>query len=199
MPKVTQQYRDARREQILAAARRCFLRKGFHETSMQDLFSEAGLSSGSVYLYFPSKDDMIMAIAEENMRVVVSVIHALAGGQRDGGLGATLAEVLRLVEKKNQETDLGRMAALVWSEAIRNPALAKRFEEGVQQMRADLAEAIRGYQKAGTLPKGPSADALATLFIAIVPGYILQLGLFGQDQVANATDVAAAAIALWPN
>ncbi len=44
MPKVTQQHMDARREQILDAARRCFLRDGFHSTSMQDLFAEAGLS-----------------------------------------------------------------------------------------------------------------------------------------------------------
>ena len=43
MPKVSQQHRDARREQIMAAARRCFLRDGFHATSMQDLFAEAGL------------------------------------------------------------------------------------------------------------------------------------------------------------
>jgi AcrR family transcriptional regulator len=45
MPRVSQQYRDSRREQILAAARRCFLRDGFHETSMQDLFAESGLSA----------------------------------------------------------------------------------------------------------------------------------------------------------
>ena len=65
MPKVTQQYRDARRDQILGAARRCFLRDGFHSTSMQDLFAEAGLSAGAVYRYFASKDEVIVAIAEE--------------------------------------------------------------------------------------------------------------------------------------
>ena len=73
MPKVSQQHRDARREQILAAARRCFLRDGFHATSMQDLFAESGLSSGAVYSYFASKDDVIEAIAEENIRGVLSV------------------------------------------------------------------------------------------------------------------------------
>ncbi len=91
MPKVSQEYRDARREQILNAARRCFLRDGFHETSMQDLFAEAGLSSGAVYRYFPGKEDVILAIAEENMRDVVEMIHlaapgaARAVGRRRGG------------------------------------------------------------------------------------------------------------------
>jgi Bacterial regulatory proteins, tetR family len=43
VPKVSEEYRDARRSQILDAAKRCFLRDGFHETSMQDLFTEVGL------------------------------------------------------------------------------------------------------------------------------------------------------------
>jgi TetR/AcrR family transcriptional regulator, transcriptional repressor of aconitase len=66
MPKVTHEYRDARRDQILSAARRCFLRNGFHATSVQDLVAESGLSSGAVYRYFASKDDVIIAIAEEH-------------------------------------------------------------------------------------------------------------------------------------
>jgi TetR/AcrR family transcriptional regulator, transcriptional repressor of aconitase len=78
MPKVTQQYRDARRDQILSAARRCFLRDGFHATSMQDLFAEAGLSAGAVYRYFASKEDMIIAIAEENMLDIVDMVHDVA-------------------------------------------------------------------------------------------------------------------------
>ena len=81
MPKVSQQYRDARRDQILNAARRCFLRDGFHATSMQDLFAEAGLSSGAVYRYFASKDDVIIAIAEDNMRGVVEMIRDVAAQQ----------------------------------------------------------------------------------------------------------------------
>src|SRR6516165_12628 len=75
VPKVSQQYRDARRDQILDAARRCFLRDGFHATSMQDLFAEASLSSGAFYRYFASKDDVIIAIAEDNMGGVLETIR----------------------------------------------------------------------------------------------------------------------------
>jgi AcrR family transcriptional regulator len=72
MPRRSQEYRDARRQHILDAAKRCFVRNGFHETSMQDLFAEADLSAGAVYGYFASKDDVILAIAEENIHDVVS-------------------------------------------------------------------------------------------------------------------------------
>ena len=94
MPKVTQQHRDARREQILAAARRCFLSDGFHATSMQDLFAASGLSSGAVYSYFASKDDVIVAIAEENMRGVTEMITAGSSG------GTRYAHMRRNIETR---------------------------------------------------------------------------------------------------
>lgn len=194
MPKVSQQYRDARREQILGAARRCFLRDGFHATSMQDLCAELGLSSGSVYRYFASKDDVILAIAEENLRDIVAVFAALASQRRDEGLGAVLAEVLRLVATKNQETDLGPVSVLVWSEALRNRSLRDRFETAVTQMRADLTDLVRGYQSTGVLPEDVAPEALAALLISIIPGFIVQLGLFGEDHLP---DVPAAAARLW--
>ena len=195
MPKVSQEYRDARRDQILAAAKRCFLRDGFHETSMQDLFVESGLSSGVVYRFFAGKEDMILAIAEENMRDVVSLIHALATGSHGDGLGAALAEVLEMVRGKHAQSALGAMAVLVWSEALRNPSLAKQFEAATTQMRADLADVVREYQARGGLPRDAAADALATLFMAIGPGFILQLAMFGDRAVAGVPDAARV---LWP-
>jgi hypothetical protein len=55
MPRVSQQYRDARRRELLEAAGRCFAENGFLSTSMQDLFEASGLSAGLVYRYFRSK------------------------------------------------------------------------------------------------------------------------------------------------
>ena len=64
VPRVSEAHLAARRQQILDAARTCFLRNGFHQTSMQDVIREAGLSVGAVYRYFPSKNDLITALAE---------------------------------------------------------------------------------------------------------------------------------------
>ena len=47
------------------AAWKCFSRNGFHSTSMADVIAEAGLSAGAVYLYFRSKDDIIVAVATQ--------------------------------------------------------------------------------------------------------------------------------------
>src|SRR3954463_9130689 len=63
VPRVSEDHVLARRQQILTAARTCFLSKGLHNTSMQDLIQEAGLSVGAVYRYFKSKNEIINAIA----------------------------------------------------------------------------------------------------------------------------------------
>jgi AcrR family transcriptional regulator len=195
MPKVTQQYRDARRDQILSAARRCFLRDGFHATSMQDLFAEAGLSSGAVYRYFASKDDVIIAIAEENMRDVVEMIHAVATQQPGRSAGAAVADVLEILRAKDAQNGLGGLALLAWAEALRNPSLAEQFKELLTQMLTDLAEVVAEQQNSADLPQSVPADALAAVLISIVPGYILQLTLLGAAAVEGVPDAVRA---LWP-
>jgi TetR/AcrR family transcriptional regulator, transcriptional repressor of aconitase len=195
VPKVSQEYRDARRQQILDAAKRCFLREGFHETSMQDLFAESGLSAGAVYRYFRSKDDMILAIADANLGDVVALIHALATSPRQQGLGAAMTSVLTMILDKHEKDDLGTMAVIVWSEVLRNPLLAQRLDASLSQMRADFTEVVRGHQAQGTLPADAEPDALAGLLMAMIPGFILQLAIFGDHAAAG---MPAAARAMWP-
>ncbi len=72
MPRVSDEHLEARRAQILGAARRAFTRNGFHSTSMQDILRESGLSAGAVYRYFPSKVDIIAAIASSAMAAMMS-------------------------------------------------------------------------------------------------------------------------------
>ena len=194
MPKVTQQYLDDRRQEILSAARRCFLRNGFHTTSMQDLFAEAGLSSGAVYRYFPSKDDMIIAIAAENMQDVLAMIHTVATQQPGRSVGAVLGDLLTMVQDKHQDQALGGLAVLTWAEALRNPSLAAQFTELLLRLKGDLAEVVRAHQASGGLPTDVSAEALATVLMSIVPGYILQLALLGPAAVEGAADAVRA---LW--
>src|SRR5512135_3056755 len=59
MPKVTEEHSLARRQQIIDAAYRCFARRGFHQTTMREIYEEAKLSPGAVYHYFASKEEII--------------------------------------------------------------------------------------------------------------------------------------------
>lgn len=53
-----------RRDAILAAARTVFLRDGYKETRMADVAAEAGIAVGTLYLYFPGKDDLVQALVD---------------------------------------------------------------------------------------------------------------------------------------
>src|SRR5260221_12602324 len=64
MPKTSAAAKEARRTQILDAAVRCFARTGYYATTIEDVVRETGLSRGALYLYFPSKEALYLAISD---------------------------------------------------------------------------------------------------------------------------------------
>ncbi|QWF77785.1 TetR/AcrR family transcriptional regulator [Amycolatopsis sp. CA-230715] len=194
MPRVSQQYKDDQRAQILDAARRCFVRNGFHQTSMQDVFTEAGKSAGAVYRYFPSKEAMIVATATQNLEDVGDVLRAAVAAGTGRGLGPVLAELLDAVAARHAEHQLAAVALMVWSESLRDQALADRLRESIAAMSADLADLVRERQQAGDWAGG-AADQVAPVLLSILPGFLLTLALRGPRAVSGFPDAVRA---LWP-
>jgi TetR/AcrR family transcriptional regulator, repressor for uid operon len=64
MPRLAPQTQAARRERILDAAERCFIGKGFHPATMDDICREARVSPGALYTYFASKEELIVGLCE---------------------------------------------------------------------------------------------------------------------------------------
>jgi AcrR family transcriptional regulator len=89
MPKISDERRTERREQILAGARRCFAEHGYEGATVVRLEREIGLSRGAIFNYFPSKEDLFVELcsrdAERLSQVWVSE-----------GLAAIVREVLEL-------------------------------------------------------------------------------------------------------
>src|ERR1041385_5448735 len=82
VPRITPERREAKRAEIVAAARRCFSRDGFHQTSMPDIAAEAGVSAGAPYRYFASKEEIILAIAGDAFRLIFEPVERL-GARHD--------------------------------------------------------------------------------------------------------------------
>ena len=79
----------AKRQQILDGARRCFLAQGFDGASMNDIVVAAGVSKGTVYAYFPSKEKLFAAMVFEDKRRHAERLAVLGDETRP------VAEVLR--------------------------------------------------------------------------------------------------------
>ncbi|WP_067682997.1 TetR/AcrR family transcriptional regulator [Nocardia miyunensis] len=186
MPRVSQQYKDDQRAEILVAARRCFVRNGFHQTTMQDVFAEAGKSAGAVYRYFPKKEDMIVGVAAANLDEVAEVLRAaVADGDGEGGAGEVMARLLETVIERHRDEQLAAVALMVWSEALRNPALAQRLRAAATVMSRDIAGLVRVREESRS---GASADALARVILSILPGFLVNLALLSPEGVAGFPD-----------
>jgi AcrR family transcriptional regulator len=179
MPKVTDAHRAARRRQILDAASRCFVRDGFHATSMQDVLGEAGLSAGAVYRYFPSKAAIVAAIAEETVGDVIRVIEEITGAEPVPPVEETMARVLRAVDAHTGPQGNARIAMQVWAEALREPALADLVKATYGRIRASFVELARRAREAGKLPADADPEQVGTVLFSMIPGYILQRLLVG--------------------
>ena len=66
MPKISEEARERRRDEILEAARRCFATHGYEGATVVKLEEETGLSRGAIFNYFPSKDEIFLALAERD-------------------------------------------------------------------------------------------------------------------------------------
>jgi len=69
--------RQEREQLILQTADELLLEKGYHDTSIEDIAARVGISKGTVYLHFASKDDLVFALLERGMRELQATLDAI--------------------------------------------------------------------------------------------------------------------------
>ena len=94
-----------KREAILRAATQVFAAKGFFQSQVADVARAAGVAAGTVYLYFRSKDDLLVSLFERSMRDALAAIHAALDGIDDPR--ERLGRIARLhLERLGRDRDL---------------------------------------------------------------------------------------------
>lgn len=73
----------ARRELILAAAAELFVERGYGGTSMREIAGRVGLLAGSVYHYYPAKENLFLAVQKEGFRQIVERVEHVIRGSTD--------------------------------------------------------------------------------------------------------------------
>ncbi|KIR65057.1 TetR/AcrR family transcriptional regulator [Micromonospora haikouensis] len=185
MPRVSDEHLAARRQQILDAARRCFLRDGFHRTSMQDVIAEAGLSVGAVYRYFPSKNDLITAIAQSVVGGADQVFAGLTATDPPLPLVEALDRALTYVDGQAGPDGILPLALQVWSEAQRDPALAEFVRATYDRLRGHFAVLAARARETGELPPDADPEAVGAALFGLIPGYFTQKILTGAPDRAT--------------
>jgi AcrR family transcriptional regulator len=175
MPKISQAKRDARQQQILDAALKCFSENGFHQTGMADIVRRSGLSHGAVYLYFQSKDDLIAALAVDRHRQE-ALLNEAAGHADDPfeGLSVLVRGYARwLTDRTAEETR--RVGVNGWAEALRNERVRIGVIEGIDAARAVIVHLVERAQAKRLISRELDADAIARTLVATFQGFLLQV------------------------
>jgi TetR/AcrR family transcriptional regulator, fatty acid metabolism regulator protein len=90
--------RNEKRERILSAAERVFARRGFFAARVSEIAKDAGVADGTIYLYFKSKDDLLISLFEARMKQVNALLRAtIADVPPSEQLCAFIRAYLRLV------------------------------------------------------------------------------------------------------
>jgi TetR/AcrR family transcriptional regulator, transcriptional repressor of aconitase len=161
MPKVDQEHLDARRKQIVDAARTRFTAHGFAGTSMADLVAESGLSTGAIYRYFKGKDEIVIAVCEEGSEAFPTALTIEA-----------VTDFLEHVRVLARDEGHARLTAQIYAEAAVSPALAKVVRRQLDRLRSALVELIPDGRR-------DEAEATAEAFVALSSGYSQQLAVRG--------------------
>ena len=136
----------ARREAILAAARKVFARKGFEGSTIVDIAREAGVASGTVYLYYASKLDLFAALNARLFQVINQAL--LAAGAPPDVPGGTRARMSAVFEACSRHRDLLR---LVFLNPDPRTEVARRMKHADEERLRPLAELFRAGMTAGVV------------------------------------------------
>jgi AcrR family transcriptional regulator len=183
MPKITAERREARREQILDAARACVQEHGLEAVSMEMIIARSGLSTGAVYGYFKGKDDIISAVVTEGTAAMGRQLIPILANPEPPPLPELVDQLLRTITGFGQDKRDGidRLLAAIhgWSHSQSTPGLRATTRAAYRGQRQLLADTVRRWQEAGTFDPGADPGAVAQLLQSILLGFVAQRALAG--------------------
>lgn len=161
MPKISDERKAARREQILEGARRCFAESGYEGATVAKLEGEIGLSRGAIFNYFPSKEDLFIELAVRDSARMSDVWV-------EEGLEAVVREVMEL--------DPAWLS--VYLELFRRVRNDADFRMRIEERQKEIAPANRARieeaQRAGEFRDDLTAKEIGTFVNLVLNGLALQ-------------------------
>jgi len=192
MPKIADGVRAARRDQIITAAVVCFARTGYHATTMADVAEQAGVSKGTPYLYFESKQALFIVLHEQWDCGLADRVNAGVAALPEAGRRSP-RRVLRAVAAAVaghvlEETETCRVLMEARALAAYEPAIAAAVRAADARTHEQLENLIAAGIAAGEWPEGTDPALAARLFTAGLYGLMAQWhlapGSFSWDAAA---------------
>ena len=157
--------REALARAILDAARELFVAEGYGNVSIRKIAEKIEYSPAAIYGYFPSKDDIFLALAEEGFRILFA--HTTVPSPSDPIEGIR-SGFLRLYEFSRVHPEY--FALMFLDRSV--PRLSQDWERFgfVREMKKRIAARIQAAIDAGAFPQGTSSEAVFRILMAAVHG-----------------------------
>jgi AcrR family transcriptional regulator len=173
MPVLAQEQKAQRRDNIIQAAWRCAARKGFRELTIDEICEEGGVSKGGFYGYFASKEELLVALLEDEAAGRLAIFQDL--GEKSAGVERLQAFARAMLERAGDPAHVQVLADL-WATIGNQGPVRDAFSASVSARRSVLRgwieEAVADEELVDLPP-----NALASILIALGDGLLLHAAL----------------------
>jgi AcrR family transcriptional regulator len=166
--------REQTRQELVSAAEACFVSRGFHASSVDEVAERAGYTKGAVYSNFASKEDLFFAVYE---RRVEQVLTEVVPGLRQAGAERAFDQLAAGAIQGRDRADGWRAVFFeFWAHVVRHPELRERFAAIHARFLEPLADAVRQLadDRGLTLPSDVTASQVAAAWNAMEVGLNLE-------------------------
>jgi AcrR family transcriptional regulator len=125
-----QRRKEARPQELLEAALELFVEKGFAATRSEEVAARAGVSKGTLYLYYPSKEELLKAVIRHNLSPLIAEGSDFAD-RFDGSMAQLLAALMQTWWERVGRKPAGGIHKIMMSEVRNFPELANFYREEV--------------------------------------------------------------------
>ncbi len=174
---------EARPRQILEAAFRVFGMRGLHRATLDEVAEAAGITKGTIYLYFPSKSALFSAMVKARVNAVMPPLEAPLNGQRAATRRARLTAVGRRFYRFVRSPAYLSMYRTVISEGPQFPeAMTLVYNEGILPATRRLADIIQNGIAAGEF-RAVEPMIAARAFVGMFQVFAVSQGLLGGERI----------------
>ena len=163
--------KDARPAEILDAALAVFAEKGYAATRMVDIAQRAGVTKGTIYLYFESKDLVFRSLVQESIGATIQAVTE-AAGRFEGSAADLLRLILRGIGGFVREGDRVVLPKIIIAEAGNFPALAEFYrreviDRGLGLLTSVIARGVKRGEFRAVVPEHAARLCIGPLLVAV--------------------------------
>jgi AcrR family transcriptional regulator len=163
-----QRRKEARPQELLDAALALFVEKGFSATRSDEVAVRAGVSKGTLYLYYPSKEELLKAVIQQNLGQLIAEGSGIVD-EFEGPSAELLALLMHTWWNRVGNTPAGAIHKIMMSEVRNFPEIAQFYRDEVIQPASDLLVRTlkRGIER-GEFRELPVVEVTQALFAPLI-------------------------------